>query len=179
MSKYNLEFKLKVVKEYLDGNSGGLKSVATNNKIPKGTLENWVNWFYANGIDGLEKKLSNNKYSGKFKLSVIKYRQINECSFREAAEHFGIPNNAMVVNWNRLYEEKGLSGLENTERGRPKKMSKIDTPMKNQLPLNETEREELIRLREENRLLKMKEIYEKKLSALLLEREIEARKKQR
>ncbi len=42
MSKYSLEFKLKVVKEYLDGNAGSLKSVATNNKIPKGTLENWV-----------------------------------------------------------------------------------------------------------------------------------------
>lgn len=43
----------------------------------------------------------------------------------------------------------------------------------------ETEREELIRLREENRLLRMKIIYEKKLQALLLEEEAEARKRQR
>ncbi|WP_210727931.1 hypothetical protein [Facklamia miroungae] len=46
-------------------------------------------------------------------------------------------------------------------------------------PLNESEREELIRLREENRLLKMKVLYEKKLSALLLEEEAEARKRRR
>ena len=44
---------------------------------------------------------------------------------------------------------------------------------------SQNEREELIRLREENRLLKMKIIYEKKLQALLLEEEAEARKRQR
>ncbi len=41
-------------------------------------------------------------------------------------------------------------------------------------PLNESEREELIRLREEVKYLKLKEVYEKKLEALLLEEELKA-----
>ena len=53
------------------------------------------------------------------------------------------------------------------------KKSKLNTPIK------ESEKEELIRLREENRLLKMKIAYEKKLQALLLEEEAKARKRQR
>ena len=45
--------------------------------------------------------------------------------------------------------------------------------------LNESEREELIRLREENEYLKMKILFEKKFQALLLEEEAEARKKRK
>lgn len=179
MPKYSLEFKIKVVQEYLKGDSGSLKVVANKHKIPKSTLENWVEWFNSNGIDGLNKKRSNNKYSSEFKLSVIQYRQINGCSFREAAEHFNLPNGSMIANWKRIYEEKGLSGLNNNKRGRPKEMSEKENTKDMHIPLNETEREELIRLREENRLLKMKELYEKKLQALLLEQELEARKKRR
>ena len=58
-------------------------------------------------------------------------------------------------------------------------MTKSNKNSKLNIPIIETEREELIRLREENRLLKMKIIYEKKLQALLLEEEAEARRKQR
>ena len=85
----------------------------------------------------------------------------------------------MVYSWEKAYRERGLSGLKNN-RGRPKKeMTKLNKKSKHNIPISETEREELIRLREENRLLKMKIIYEKKLQALLLEEEVEARKRQR
>lgn len=61
----------------------------------------------------------------------------------------------------KKYKESGLSGLEDN-RGRPKKeMTKSNKKSKLNIPIKETEREELIRLREENRLLKMKIIYEK------------------
>ena len=85
----------------------------------------------------------------------------------------------MVYRWEKAYLKRGLSGLEDN-RGRSKKyMTKSNKKLKKNTPINESEREELIRLREENRLLKMKIIYEKKLQALLLEEEAEARKRQR
>lgn len=85
----------------------------------------------------------------------------------------------MVYRWEKAYQKHGLSGLEDN-RGSPKKdMTKLNKNSKDNTPINESEREELIRLREENRLLKMKIIYEKKLQALLLEEEAEARKRQR
>ena len=56
-------------------------------------------------------------------------------------------------------------------------MSKADNKSKNGKPIEESEREELIRLREENKYLKMQILFEKKFQALLLEEE--ARKKQR
>ena len=179
MPKYTKEFKTKVVLEYLSGELGGRPIVAKKHNIPDSTLKNWINKYNSGGFDNLTKKLNNNKYTSEFKLSVIQYRQINNTSLRETAEHFNLVNGSMVYRWEKAYQERGLSGLEDN-RGRHKKdMTKVNKESKNNTPINENEREELIRLREENRLLKMKIIYEKKLQALLLEEEAEARRKQR
>ena len=135
--------------------------------------------FWAITVDHFSVDIYNNKYTSEFKLSVIQYRQINNTSYRETAEHFDISNGSVICNWERAYQERGLSGLENN-RGRPKKdMSKADKKAKNEKPIKESEREELIRLREENKYLKMQILFEKKFQALLLEEEAEARKKQR
>ena len=179
MPKYTKEFKIKLVMEYLSGETGGREKVAKKYGIPNGTLRNWVDKYESGGFDNLSKKLKNNKFTSEFKLSVIQYRQINNTSLRETAEHFNLVNGSMVYRWEKAYQERGLSGLEDN-RGRPKKdMTKSNKMSKLNTPINESEREELIRLREENRLLKMKIVYEKKLQALLLEEEAEARKKQR
>ena len=179
MPKYTKEFKIKLVLEYLSGEIGGARKVADKYNIPKSTLELWINQYKSGGFDNLSKKLKNSKYTSEFKLSVIQYRKINQTSLRETAEYFDIANGSMICNWEKKYKESGLSGLEDN-RGRPKKdMTKSNKKPKNNTPINESEREELIRLREENRLLKMKIIYEKKLQALLLEEEAEARKRQR
>ena len=179
MPKYTKEFKIKLVLEYLSGEIGGARKVADKYNIPKSTLELWINQYKFGGFDNLTKKLKNNKFTSEFKLSVIQYRQINNTSLRETVEHFDLVNESMVCRWEKTYQEHGLSGLED-KRERPKKdMTKTNNKSKLNTPINETEKEELIRLREENRLLKMKIIYEKKLRALLLEEEAEARKRQR
>lgn len=179
MTKYTKGFRVKLVKEYLSGEVGGSVSIAKKHCIPKATLEQWINKYNSGGFKNLSKKLKNNKFTSEFKLSVIQYRQINNTSLRETAEHFNLVNGSMVYRWEKAYQERGLSGLEDN-RGRHKKdMTKVNKESKNNTPINENEREELIRLREENRLLKMKIIYEKKLQALLLEEEAEARRKQR
>ena len=177
MPKYKKEFKIKLVLEYLSGQTGGRPVIANKYSIPDSTLENWINKYNSGGFDSLSKKLKNNKYTSEFKLSVIQYRQINNTSLRETAEHFNLVNASMVYRWEKAYRERGLSGLGDN-RGRPKKnMSKADNKSKNGKPIEESEREELIRLREENKYLKMQILFEKKFQALLLEEE--ARKKQR
>ncbi|WP_262359307.1 helix-turn-helix domain-containing protein [Anaerococcus senegalensis] len=128
-----------------------------------------MNQYKYKGVDSLSKKSKNNKFTSEFKLSVIQYRQINNTSLKETAERFNLVNGSMVYRWEKSYQEHGLSGLED-KRERPKKdMTKSNKKSKLNTPINETEREELIRLREENRLIKMKIIYEKKLQVLLME----------
>ena len=179
MPKYTKEFKIRLVLEYLSGQIGGRPTIANKYNIPDSTLENWINKYNSGGFDNLSKKLNNNKYTSEFKLYVIQYRQFNNTSLRETAEHFNLSNGSMVHRWEKAYQQRGLSGLEDN-RGRPKKdMSKADKKPKKEKPIKESEREELIRLREENKYLKMQILFEKKFQALLLEEEAEARKKQR
>ena len=180
MPKYTKEFKIKLVMEYLSGeSSGGRMMVAKKYDIPEGTLQKWIIKYQSGGFDNLSKKQNQDKFTSEFKLSVIQYRQINNATLRDPAEHFNLVNESMVYIWDKAYQEHSLSGLED-KRGRPKKdMTKSNKKSKLNNPINETEREELIRLREENRLLKMKIVYEKKLQALLMEEESEARKRQR
>ena len=179
MPKYTKEFKIKLVLEYLSGETGGRPAIANKYNIPESTLENWLIKYNSGGFDNLSKNLNNNKYTSEFKLSVIQYRQINNTSLRETAEYFNLVNGSMVSRWEKAYQQRGLSGLEDN-RGRPRKdMSKADKNSKNKKPIEESEREELIRLREENKYLKMQILFEKKFQALLLEEEAEARKKQR
>ena len=99
MPKYTKEFKIKLVMEYLSGEIGGIGSVSKKYGIPKGTLKQWINKYNSGGFNNLSKKLKNNKFTSEFKLSVIQYRQINNTSLRETAEHFNLVNGTMVYSW--------------------------------------------------------------------------------
>ena len=181
MSKYSFEFKLKVVKDYLSGETGGYHFLAKKYDINGITqLRTWVNQYKKFGENALKKNMTKTFYSGEFKLRVIQYRQVNECSYREAANYFGISNGSTIANWQRKYLEEGFEGL-NKSIGRPRNMSKSSNEKNiNKLTnLNKSEKEELIKLREENEFLKASLEYEKKLGALIQEREQKTRKKQK
>ena len=68
-----------------------------------------------------------------------------------------------------------MSGLSRSV-GRPSEVSK---KVVNEIELQETEKEELIRLREENEFLRMSLEYEKKLSTLIQEKELKAKKRRK
>ena len=121
MPKYTKEFKISLVKEYLSGAYGGQCLLANKHKIPESTLREWIFKYNYGGFNSLTKKQSKSKYTSEFKLSVIQYRQINNTSLRETAEHFNLVNGSMVYRWEKAYQKHGLSGLEDN-RGRPKKI---------------------------------------------------------
>ncbi|NLY46310.1 MAG: transposase [Tissierella sp.] len=178
MSKYSFEFKLKVVKEYLEGETGGYKSIAKKHGVKSDSqVEDWVKNYEEYGEEELRRKPTKTFYSGEFKLRVLQYRQHHNCSYREAANHFGIRSQAIIATWQRKYLDEGFEGL-NKSIGRPSTMSE-NKKEKDALNLNKSEKEELIKLREENEFLRASLAYEKKLKALVHEREQRTRKKRK
>ena len=133
----------------------------------------------------MEKKVSKNLCLKQNILANLSYLYLHNLSYRETAEHFGIKNLATISNWQRAYDEEGLDGLFKSI-GRPNKsggsnMTK-NTKEKNVesfKTLTESEKEELIRLREENMFLKASLAYEKKLQALIQEKKSQTKKKQK
>ena len=175
---YEFEVKLKIVQEYLNGPLGYKALTKKYNLAHPSLVKRWVNQYLEFGPKGLDKKLKKKAYTRDFKVSVLKFRQENKLSYRETANHFKISNPATLAAWQRKFDEGGFLGLDNKRRGRPSKMKRKQSSIKrNDLPLTESEREELKRLRNENEMLKAGIAYQKKLQSLTQHYGIKPRKK--
>lgn len=167
MKKITYEEKLKIVKENQEGY--GREYLSKKYGINEALIRSWIDSYKVLGEEGLKKSITHNSYSGEFKLSVLEYRQINGLSYRETAEHFKIKHASTIVNWQRQYKEKGFEGLCG-KIGRPKKLGDSDMTKQKKNELTPSEKEELIKLRQENLYLKARLEYEKKLEALVQKR---------
>ncbi len=147
-------------------NEGGYKALARKYDVSTDQVRRWVNTHKLYGSEGLMKALTKTTYTGDYKRHVLDYREAHQLSFREVANHFGIRNYSIIVNWHRKLRDEGPTGLERKTRGRKFQMTEKDDQKGKGQGINETEREELNRVKEELRLAKLENIILKKLNAL-------------
>ena len=96
MSKDTEQFKLSVIKDYLEGDSG-FGAVAQLHGIDKATVHKWVAVYRQHGASGIDKKSMH--YDAQFKLSVLQNVWNKGLSQREAAAVFNIRNAASIGVW--------------------------------------------------------------------------------
>ena len=162
MAKYSAEFKLEVVKYYLEKNCGYVNTANHFGNISDVAVLKWVRKYKEHGEKGFYKN-KKSSYSGEFKHNVIEYMHTNHLSYQETAIHFNIAGAEVINRWERIYYEEGPQALYEERRGRKKNMS--SKPRKKKLS-KEIE-EDLIA---ENQRLRMENAYLKKLQALVQER---------
>lgn len=164
---YKYEFKLKIVQEYFNS-SLGYRALTKKYEISNKSLnERWVTQYKEFGSEGLSKRLKNKVYTREFKISVLRFRQENMLSYQETASHFKITNIATISAWQHRFEENCILGLDSNQNGCPSKMNKKHSKVKpKSTELKESEREELERLRNKNKMLRTGIAYQKKLQAL-------------
>ena len=160
MRKYETEFKLKVVKSFLDGD-GGAKLLARQWLVPEEKIRTWVSHFRLHGIDGLRPKRS--KYSAQFKLQVLSHQDREQLSCRQVAAVYDIRNPNQVVVWRHKLNQGGLETFRSSKQLRPK--MKPELPCSR--PSNMTATDSTQALREENERLRAEVAYLKKLQALI------------
>lgn len=165
MVKYDEEFKLKLVNDYLDSDLSYV-SLAKKYDIPSpSSIKNWVRAYKSQGVEGLKRKKRKSKkkavYSVQFKLDVVQFVLETRASFPQAAKHFNLNRSALVASWFNAFQKAGIGGLKPKGRGRssmPKKPSHDKNNEANHLTPNQ----ELVR---ENELLRLENAYLKKLKA--------------
>ena len=174
MSKYDEQFKLKVVKQYIAGGSGA-QALGRRQGLPKSMVQRWVASYQRHGIAGLRKKSS--RYTAQFKLSVLKRMWREGWSYTQTAIWFDLRNQGEVGKWERQYHSGGLDALASRPRGRPKKMPNPPVPP-TEVPLSEDERtrEQLLK---ENIELRAEVAYLKKVDALIQAKRSKLRKKRK
>ena len=125
MAKYSTEFKMKLVKEYLEGKIG-YRELAKKYNIPnKRAIQTWVSAYKTQGYDGLKVSRRNNNYSLEFKLNVVNLYLTGEMSYQSLANELKINNPSIIARWVNDFREKGIEGLKPKKRGRPSKMPKL------------------------------------------------------
>ena len=173
MAKYSVEFKLKIVQEYLKGDIGYL-ALAHKYGIP-GTkrIQFWVGKYQVMGEKGLQRSRKNETYSFQFKVNAVELYLSTEISYQELALRLNLKSAGLLANWVRRYRAVGIEGLKPQRKGRrPNVPDKTSiTPECN---INQDER--LKQLEEENLKLRIEVAYLKELRRLRLEQEAQKRK---
>ena len=118
MAKYKTEFKMKVVKEYLEG-IVSYKDLAKKYSIPdKSNVRRWVNAYESQGYDGLKVKRKNNNYSLDFKLNVVNLYLTGEISYQSLANELKINNPPLIAKWVKEFRKEGIDGIVDEKQKR-------------------------------------------------------------
>ena len=165
--RYSYEFKKDCVELYRAG-----KWMETPDHIKERNfrilIRQWVRLEDANGPEVLQEKNSNKFWTPEEKLALVERVNAGE-SIAAVAISAGIYK-GLLYQWVQKYKDQGYNGLVTKKKGRPNK----EKPMKKQVspvPLTESEREELIRLRAENEYIKAENEVIKKEIALREEKQ--------
>lgn len=167
MSKLTYEDKINL---YVDRKSGmAVHSVSKKYNITVNGVNYLVRLIDRHGYDILRKS-KNREYPRYIKEQAINRVLINNESVWSVAIDIGLPSNGMLVNWIKKYKEMGYNIVER-KRGRPT-MPKVTKKKE-----NETDKEKIKRLEEENLYLKAELEYSKKLRAVVQARKNQQQKK--
>ena len=164
MTKYNFEFKKKVVLEYINENIS-IRSLAKKYAIKShNNIEIWVAKYKKYGDKALRRSRKNEEYSFEKKIFVVELYLTSELSYNDIALQEGINNPSLICNWVNLFRVAGPDALRERRKGREismakstKKLSKKTSQTTNDNISKEYVKElenQLLQLRIENAFLK-------------------------
>ena len=175
--RYSHEYKLNCIELYRQGKwpetPEGIKEHNFRTMIGR-----WARIEDSQGPDALRHQNFNKTWTPEEKLELISQVLAGK-SNQSVALSAGI-HSGMLYQWVRKYKILGYNGLVDTKKGRPPKEPQMKMNM-NPIPLTESEREELIRLRAENEYIKAENEVIKKRIALRQEKwaaQLKAKKQQ-
>ena len=171
MSKYDTQFKLSVVQEYLS--HGGKKRIGILHGINPSDVVKWALAYQTHGLASLEQR-EYHQYSPEFKIEVLQYMETQHISVRDAAAHFNIASPSTIVVWQRLYNEGGITALQPKPKGAPLQFKPKDIKALLAKPLTELTHEELLRRAQ---YLEVENAYLKKLEALAQQQDLASKRK--
>lgn len=169
MAKYSTQFKIKVVQEYLLGNTSYnilCKKYGISSPI---VIREWTELAKSHGLESLKVKHPKQSYSINFKLKVVTYYRTHDVGVNKVAAHFNL-SHSQVYSWYRIYQKEGIIGLRPKPKGRPRKNMNKRKKKQNQPLLTPTKEEqyqqEIADLKAKLAYAKMENDILKKLRAL-------------
>ena len=167
MAKLTIEDKINLYNERKLGMT--VSSISKRYNITINSVNDLISLINKHGFDILRTR-KNKYYSVHEKERIINRVLLNNESIRSVAIDEGLLSVGMLHNWLKKYKEMGYNIVER-KRGRPT-MPKVTKKKE-----NETDKEKIKRLEEENLYLKAELEYSKKLRAVVQARKNQQQKK--
>ncbi len=174
MAKYSYEFKMKIVRAYLNGEGGYIYLSKKYGVSAHKSIEEWVYAYREFGKEGLMRSRQNNNYSFQFKLSMVELYLSSEVSYQELALSQGINNPSLITRWVNDFRIAGPDALRPKKKGRKKTLDikEFKKPSKsNEEKPVDTSAEHVKELENELLKLRIENAYLKELRRLRLEEE--------
>ena len=173
--KYTLEFKLECIGKYKKGIQITIPRSVKHKRTFMSHVYAWTKAYDDLGIDGLKHSNENKSWIPEERFELVA-KVLAGDSIKHVSKEAHI-NPGQLYQWVRKYNEKGMDGLQ-CKKGKKSKITIMNK--KKTKKLTKSEKEELVLLRERNKLLEMENEYLKKLDALVSQREAaEAKAKRR
>jgi transposase len=171
MAKYSYEFKLQVVRDYLQG-LGGYRALAKRYAIAHKDVACWVRLQQAHGFDSLKRRY--HQHSVSFKLEVLKRMATEAWSVQKTAAFFNIAAPSTVRTWRALYNQGGVDFLQPQPKGRRPMPKRTDYKALLSKPIAGLTHAELLQRLE---YLEAENAYLKKLEALAQQKNLVSKRK--
>ena len=171
MVKHTKKIKLKVIKQYLNGQLG-YHRLSAKLGIPAFTIRRWVDAYRLHGDASFDRR--RDQYPAGFKLSVLQHMWDNGATINQTAAVFNIPHPDSIRTWAKRYDEGGSKALGRIEAAVPDMPTRLPPP--DDKPVQELTREELLKRVE---YLQMEVAVLKKLEALTQAKKAAAAKKRK
>lgn len=176
MAKYDEQFKLRVVRQYLSGLAGA-RAVGAEHCLDHATVRRWASSYRQHGVSGPRRKGAS--YDAAFKLKVLRRMEHKCWSQLQAAAAFDIRCPAHIGKLARQYDAGGIDALQPLRKGRPKVMSN-KPPKKPDVLISKLDDKQIIaRQNQELIELRAEVAYLRKLDALIQEKRATAQKKRK
>ena len=151
--KYSYEYKRKCVEMYRSGEWPETPDNVQNRKNFRDMIRDWFRIEEENGPEALRHKGTDRKWLPEEKLELVS-KVIAGASIKSVAIEAGI-NRGLLYQWVHRYKDSGYNGLINQKKGSPSKKPDMKEKVANKTKkLEESEYEELVRLRAENEYIK-------------------------
>ena len=123
MEKYSFEFKLKLVRSYLQG-EGSFRFLGKKHGVDYSNIKRWCANYKEYGEESLKRSRKNQKYTFEFKLHVVELYLTTEASYQELALQLGMTNPAQIARWVIDYRDSGIDALRPKHRGESRRWTK-------------------------------------------------------
>ena len=124
MTKYNFEFKKKIVLEYLNEGIGYITLAKKYNIKSKANIIIWVSKYKKYVDEGLFVPRKKRKIFFQKKLFVVELYLTSELSYKDITLQEGIINPALICNWINRFRAVGPDTLRDRKKGRKSSMAK-------------------------------------------------------